>query len=230
VAEGGRLLLSQDGGARFEVVPVPEGVAAADIVLASGVLWVRTRTGSLLSALPGKLLERCMLPGNVVSLTGDGSGGVVALAVDENGRPATLVRGQARGTVACEAVQAPPGRPGPWLSTRGEHVAYVVAQARGGIVARGNNGAWNRLPWESRISGLAIVDDLGTLVVATYAESDDATGLVRLDGSGASLVARLGPARDDAEADGRTLALAFDDPRGVVWVAGGFGVAAFAIR
>jgi hypothetical protein len=228
VVDGGRLLLSSDGGERFDVVPVPEGVAAADVALASGVLWVRTRTGSLLSALPGKLPERRVVPGTVVSLSADSAGGVVALAIDEAGRPATLVRGLASGTAACEAVQAPAGRPGSSLAARGLHVAYVLA--RGGIVALSGGGAWNRLSLESRVSALAVADDRGTLVVATYAESDDATGLVRLDEAGASLVGRLGPARDDAEADGRTLALAIDDPRGVVWVAGGFGVAAFAIR
>jgi hypothetical protein len=40
----------------------------------------------------------------------------------------------------------------------------------------------------------------------------------------------VGATRDDADADGRAVAMACDDPRGVVWVAGGFGVAAFAIR
>jgi len=40
----------------------------------------------------------------------------------------------------------------------------------------------------------------------------------------------LGPAPADMESDGRALALAVDDPRGVVWVAGGFGVAIFSIR
>lgn len=230
VGEGGRLFLSLDGGTRFELVAAPEGVAAADVALASGVLWVRTRTGSLLAALPGKVLERRAVPGNVVSLAADAAGGVVALAVDQTGRPATLVRGRPDGSAACEAVQAPPARPGPWLSARGEHVAYVIAQARGGVVTRSRSGAWSRSAWESRPSGLAIVDEVGTLVVATYSEGDDTTGLVRLDGTGASLVARLGPARDDVDADGRTLALAFDDPHGVVWVAGGFGLAAFAIR
>ncbi len=231
VVEGGRLLLSQDGGDRFEAVAVPEGVAAASVVLASGILWVRTRTGSLLSARPGKALERCPVPGNVVSLTADGVGGAVALAVDETGRPATLVRGKASGAVVCEAVQAPAGRPAPWLSARADHVAYGAGSARGGVVVRGSNGTWNRLAWEGRVTALSIVDALGTVVVATYSEADDTTGLVRLDRTGpASLVGRLGPSRDDPEADGRTLALAFDDPRGVVWVAGGFGVAAFAIR
>jgi hypothetical protein len=231
VAEAGRLLLSRDGGGRFEVAAVPEGVAAAGAVLASGILWVRTRTGSLLSARPGRVLERCTVPGNVVSLSGDGAGGVVAFAVDETGRPATLVRGNAAGTLTCEAVQAPAGRPAGWLSARARHVAYVAPSPRGSIVVRRDDGSWHRLGWEGRVTALAIVDDLGTLVAATYSEADDTTGLVRFDAEGrASLVARLGPARDDAEADGRTIALAFDDPRGVVWVAGGFGVAAFAIR
>ncbi len=230
VAEGGRLLLSQDRGARFEAAAMPEGVAAADVVLASGILWVRTRTGSLLSARPGRMLERCTVPGTLVSLAANGAGGVVALAVDETGGPATLVRGNENGTVACEAVQAPVGRPAAWLSARGDHVAYVAASARGGVVVRRADGTWHRLLWEGRVTALAIVDATGTLVAATYSEADDTTGLVRLDEAGrASLVARLGPSRDDVEADGRTLALAFDDPPGVVWVAGGFGVAAFAI-
>jgi hypothetical protein len=230
VAEGGRLLLSQDGGARFEAAAMPEGVAAADVVLASGILWVRTRTGSLLSSRPGRTLERCTVPGTLVSLAPSGAGGVVALAVDETGGPATLVRGQENGNVVCEAVQAPIGRPAAWLAARGDHVAYVAASARGGVVVRRADGTWHRLLWEGRVTALAMVDASGTLVAATYSEGDDTTGLVRLDETGrASLVARLGPSRDDPEADGRTLALAFDDSPGVVWVAGGFGVAAFAI-
>jgi hypothetical protein len=76
-----------------------------------------------------------------------------------------------------------------------------------------------------------MLDEAGTLVAAVYGESDDSTGLIRVDGEGvASLVARLGAARDDADADGRAVALAVDDPRGVLWVVGGFGVAAFAVR
>ena len=161
VAEGGRLMLSQDGGARFEAAVVPEGVAAADVALASGILWVRTRTGSLLSARPGRVLERCAVPGTLVSLASDGSGGVVALAVDETGGPATLVRGNGNGTVTCEAVQAPVGRPATWLSARGDHVAYVAASARGGVVVRRPDGTWHRLHWEGRVTALAMVDAVG---------------------------------------------------------------------
>lgn len=227
----GRLLVSRDGAARFEARAVPEGVAAAEVVLASGVLWVRTRTGSLLAAKAGKPFERCAVPGAVAALAGDGAGGIVGLAVDEAGRPGTLVRGRPDGTVGCEAVQAPPGRPAPVLTARHDHAAYVVASSRGGVVSRNAEGTWQRFAWEGRVTALALVDDVGTLIAAMYSEADDTTGLVRLDGNGfSSVVGRLGAARDDAEADGRTVAMAWDEPRGVVWVAGGFGVAAFAAK
>jgi hypothetical protein len=81
------------------------------------------------------------------------------------------------------------------------------------------------------VTALAFVDDAGTLAVASYSDADDTTALVRLDAAGrAAVVARIGPARAEGEADGRVLAMDYDEARGVVWVAGGFGVAAFAVR
>jgi hypothetical protein len=80
------------------------------------------------------------------------------------------------------------------------------------------------------VTALAFVDDQGTLLAATYSAGDDTTALVRVDrAGGASVVARIGPASGDADADGRVVAMAVDEPHGVVWVAGGFGVAAFAL-
>jgi uncharacterized protein RhaS with RHS repeats len=85
--------------------------------------------------------------------------------------------------------------------------------------------------WEGRVTALSFVDDGGTIVVATYSEVDDTTSLVKLDTDGrASVVARIGPSHPDADADGRVLAMAHDEARGVVWVAGGFGVAAYAMQ
>jgi hypothetical protein len=231
VVDGGGLLLSHDGGARFERPVVTDGVAASDVVLAQGVLWVRTRTGSLLVARRGKAIERCPVPGTVVALARNGARGTLGLAVDDAGRAATIIRGGPDGTVACEAVQAPPGRPSSVLAARGDHAAYVASSAKGGIVRRDPSGVWRRYPWEGRVAAIAFVDDHGTLIAATYSEADDTTGLVRQDAAGrVAVVARVGAARDDADADGRAVAIAYDDPRGVVWVAGGFGVAAFAIR
>jgi hypothetical protein len=231
VGEGGRLLLSRDGGALFERPTVTDGVAAADVVLALRVLWVRTRTGSLLAGRRGKAIERCPVPGTLVGLARNGVRGVLGLAVDEEGRAATILRGGADATAACEAVQVPYGRPSSVIAARGEHVAYVAPSAKGGIVRRGPDGIWRRFPWEGRVTAITFVDDGGTLIAATYSDADDTTGLVRLDAAGrAAVVARVGAVRGDADADGRAVAIACDDPRGVVWVAGGFGVAAFAIR
>ena len=249
--DDGRLAISRDGGERFEIVVLSEGVAAADVALAGSVFWVRTRTGSLLVARTDtagrRTLERCAVPGAVVAICRDardahdqerdagshapGDAGVVALAVDDAGRPATLVRGREDGTVACEAVQVSGGRPAGAIAARRDHVAYLASSARGGVFIRQPDGQWKRLGWEGRVTALAMVDDAGTLVATTYSEADDSTGVVRVDPLGlASVVARLGAARDDADADGRAIAVAFDDPRGVLWVAGGFGVAAFAVR
>jgi hypothetical protein len=100
---------------------------------------------------------------------------------------------------------------------------------------------WKSFRWEGRITALAFVDDEGTLLAATYAPTDDTTGLICLDLAGhASLVARVGAAprpNENAESlmqrgergEGRVLAMACDDARGVVWVVGDFGVGAFAI-
>ena len=231
VLEGGRLLLSRDRGARFDAVAVTDGVAAVDVALAFGVVWVRTRTGNLLAARRGKAVGRCPVPGVVVAMASEGPRGVRGLAVDEGGLTATLLRGTADGGISCEAVQTPYGRPGSVLAARGEHIAYVSSSPRSAIVRRDAGGGWRRFVWDGPITALAFVDDEGTLLAATYSEADDTTGLVRLDAAGrAAVVSRVGAARDDADADGRAVAIACDDPRGVVWAAGGFGVAAFAIR
>jgi hypothetical protein len=93
------------------------------------------------------------------------------------------------------------------------------------------DGRWRFFAgWEGYVTGIVFVDDGGTLVVATYSEAEDVTELVRIDASGTlSIVARVGAFRDHGDSDGRVLSLACDDARGVVWLAGGFGVAAFSM-
>ncbi|HEX3343909.1 MAG TPA: hypothetical protein VHS09_05015, partial [Polyangiaceae bacterium] len=164
---------------------------------------------------------------------------------DDGGRVTGLVRarGTHDGAVEHEALDAPePVGLRAVLAVRGAHVAY--ASRRGGVVRRGAGGAWTVHAWEGSVTALAFVDDAGTLVAATYSAADDTTALVCLEAAGrAHVVARIGPARvpagadvaaDDGEgpldADARVAALAHDDARGVVWIAGGFGVAAFAVR
>jgi hypothetical protein len=247
----GSLVLSRDGGASF--APATEGLAATDVVLVAGTPWVRTRGGALAAVRGGAVDVEAPPAGarwTLRALAHDVGGGVAALAADDAGRVSGLVRarGTDDGAVENEALVTPePVGPGAVLAVRGAHVAYTGR--RGGIVRRGADGAWAVHRWDGQVTGLAFVDDAGTLVAATYSEADDTTALVRLDaGARAEVVARLGPARaepgvraiagtDDGDGEGgstgdgaRVLALAHDDARGVVWVAGGFGVAAFAVR
>jgi hypothetical protein len=250
--EGGRLVISADGGAHF--VPVVEGIGAEDIALIGAALWVRTRAGGLVVIrVGGTQVERCAVPGALAAMACDLGAGIVALVADDAGRVSGLVRarGTDGGSLEREAVDAPDAHRLPVvLAVRGPHVAY--AAPRGGVIRRGPDGAWVPHAWEGRITALAFIDDAGTLVAATYSEADDTTALVRLDaaaderGPRATVVARIGPTSTPGlagtagaggpeavrgpELDGRVLALAHDDARGVVWVAGGFGVAAFAVR
>jgi hypothetical protein len=246
IAQQGRLLVSRDSGARFLPFADPiSDVAASDAVLASGALWLCTRAGGLLvgattaDARPRGIagqgpptVQRCAVPGAAAALTrdvGGGTGGVAVLVTDEAGRPTALVRGAAGSPIRREVIDAPDARSPALFAARGDHVAY--AARRGGVVRRAAAGLWTPFEWEGRVTAIAFVDDAGTLVAATYSDGDDTTALVRLDAAGnASVVARLGGGQADADADGRAMALAHDEARGVVWVAGGFGVAAFAIR
>src|SRR5258706_601034 len=123
-------------------------------------------------------------------------------------------------------------RGGPrWAALRIPGRGSALRSDRAGRGGRGPDGVWGSFDWDGRITALTFVDDAGTLVATTYSDGDDTTGLVRLDPVGrTSVVARMGASADHVDSDGRARALACDDPHGVVWVAGGFGLAAFAIR
>jgi hypothetical protein len=174
----------------------------------------------------------------VVAIASDGGAQAVALVVpDEGGAPA-MARVAADRSFSLEPIVADredtaagrgsEPRVHALLASRAGCVAYT---ARAGIVRRGTDGRWRRFTgWEGRVTALAFVDDAGTLLVAAYSDVEDTTGLVRIDPSGRlSVVARLGAMRDQGDSDGRAVSLACDDTRGVVWVAGGFGVAAFSM-
>jgi hypothetical protein len=223
--EDGRALLSRDGGARF--APITEGLAAVEAVISpSRQIWIRTRAGGLLAFQEASAgVDRCALPGSVAAIGVDGAQGVFALVLDDAGRPTSLLHAPG----AARPLEGPESCVPAIFAVRGENVAY--AARRGGVARRRGEGPCMPFAWEGKVTALAFVDDGGTLVAATYSDADDTTALVRLDAAGtASVVARIGPARADADGDGRVSSLAFDEARGVVWVAGGFGVAAFAIR
>jgi hypothetical protein len=221
-----RLFVSTDEGARFE--PHARGVPIADAVLAHGALWARTRTEGLVVSLGAhRPPVRRPVPGAIAALSVDPRAGAVALVVDEARRPVALVRGRADGSLDRERLGSCPPCESSRLAVRGVRVAYV---SRGSVVRREPGGVWKSFPWEGPVAAMAFLDDAGRMLLATYADSDDTAALVRLDEAGnAAIVARLGAGRAVVEPDETSFALAVDDPRGVVWVGGAFGVAAFSI-
>ncbi len=227
VFDGGRLGVAPRETLKFE--RVAEGIAVAAVQAVAGCLWVLTRSGALLVSTDGACtFARCPIAGFATSLAADGAGGIAALVVGEGGQPVAIVRGVTDGTVAREPIDAPAAAVPGAFAVRGGYVAYAAGTS--GVVRRGTDGTWRSFPWDGRVTALAFVDGAGTLVAATHSDADDATSLVRLDASGrTTVVARIGAPADHPEADDQVVALTSDDSRGVVWLAGGFGVTAFAV-
>lgn len=228
VMKGGRAALSKDGGRSFDV---EESLRpAAEAAIAAGVVWVRTRDGGIWRVGGGSAAAMGAASGAAAIAT-DGSK-LAGLVLQEDRRPTAILvelgGGLAREPVVSrDARDMPESRVPPLFAVRASCAAYA---GRTGIVRRGRDGAWKTFAWSGRVTSLAFVDDDGTLLAAVYLDTDDSTGLVRLDPAGnAAIVGRLGAPRNHCRADGRVLGMACDDARGVVWVAGGFGVAAFAI-
>lgn len=235
VLSDGRLVVSHDGGIHFET-GAPE-VTVSDALYAGGTLWLRTTSGVLLASVDGgRSFVRSRVPGTIGAIARDRGSSVAALVVDDTQHGVALVRDVTDTLVSPrQPIEGPRVGTPAILAVRGDHAAYAGPSA---VARRTPDGRWQTFTWEGRITALAFVDDDGTLLAATYSATEDTTGLVRLDSAGrASIVARIGaaPRQDDVgerivhRGDGRVLALACDDARGVVWAVGDFGVAAFAI-
>jgi hypothetical protein len=224
------------GGASFtSMSDLPD---ASEVVVASGVVWARSEGGKLFACTTasGRFVEQ---PSGavVVGLAADGAGQVTALLADHADRPVGVVRSLRDGSLRKEPIvlvglvggaeaYGPPRRG--VIAAHGSRIAYV---SRAGVVSGGVGGSWHEHALTGHVIALAFVDRGEGLVAAVYSDSDDTTGLVRIDGDGPPRVmALLGPTQADMESDGKALGLASDDARGVVWVVGGFGVAAFSIR
>ncbi|HXX65561.1 MAG TPA: hypothetical protein VEK07_00150 [Polyangiaceae bacterium] len=233
VSSDGRLLVSHDGGCRFE--PAATGIAVADALYASGTLWLRTASGGLLASSDGgRNFTRHPAAGTIAAVAKDGASAMAALVVDDGHRAVALIRCAGGANLEREPMDGPRVGAPTMLAVRGRHVAYASPSR----IARQMGGGWRSYSWDGRITALAFVDEEGTLLAATYSTTEDTTALICLDAAGgASVVARIGaaPRQDDTgerlvpRGDGRVLALACDDARGVVWAVGDFGVAAFAV-
>lgn len=211
----GALIAGRAEGSAFELVRVDlEG--AAEALAAEGLEIALVRA----LEVDGDTVV-AVLDGGAARLSRDGGARFQPTATREIDADASLAR-------ILRDTDAPEARAPAVMARRGSHVAY--SSRRGGVVRGGPDGRWRACPWEGRVTALAFVDDRGTLLAATYSDADDTTALVRLDEQGrASVVARVGATRSDPESDGRVLAMAHDAAHEVVWLAGGFGVAAFAV-
>lgn len=231
VADDGAVLVSRDGGRTFVATPLAAaGLHAAQAALVGGSLWIRTRAGALLFAPAAGELTREPVPGAVGALIGGARAGeaATALVVDPEGRPMALLRCAADGSLSREDVEAPDAALPGILAARDASIAY--AARRGGIARRDASGAWRAIEWPGRVTALVFVGD-GAVLAATYTDTEDSTTLVHVPVDGPPcVVARLGAMRDDVESDGRVLSMAYDEAHGVVWLAGGFGVAVLAVR
>jgi hypothetical protein len=230
VADDGAVLVSRDGGHAFVATQLAAaGLHAAQLAIVGGSLWIRTRAGALLFAPVDGELRREPVPGAVGALVGGARAGeaATALVLDPEGRPTALLRGTAQGTLSRESLDPPDvAQPG-LLAVRGDAMAY--AARRGGATRRDASGRWQSIAWPGHVTALAFVGD-GALLAATYTDSEDSTTLVHVGADGVPrVVARLGAMRDDVDSDGRVLSMAYDEAHGVVWLAGGFGVAVLAV-
>jgi hypothetical protein len=232
VTEQGQLYVGEPDAGRF--VAAASGVPVADAILSRSGLWVRTSSGALLMSLDGGgSLSRAPGPGAVAAVARDGAG-LAALWTDGGRQPTAILRQRVDGALErqelgdVDRTSFGPVGAGGLFAARAGAFAYV---ARGGrLVRRTAAGEWTSSGSDGKITALAFIDDGGTLVAATYSDADESSALIRFDARGrASMVARLGAAPDHPDHDGAVAAIACDDSLGVVWVAGGFGVVAFAL-
>jgi hypothetical protein len=231
VVEGGAVFVSQDSAVTFN--SLDQSIRASEVAWASGALWIRTVAGGLVRVPAGGVgAEPFPVGGPVAGIAPDGSGALAVLVVDGARRPVGILRVREGGEVDREAIgtneAGEPCGPAGRFAARGPYLAYA---ARRGVVIRGNDRRWRWAPWEGSVVSVAFLDADGAVLAVAYSEVDDTTGLVRVGpGVAPCVVGLVGATRSEAESDGRVEAIAYDEPRGVVWVAGGFGLVAFAIR
>jgi hypothetical protein len=215
-----------------------DAVQAKAVLVLAGTVWVRSSAGALLSSTRGGPFVERVSPsdgaGVVAAVVEEGTGQVVALLADPAGRPVGVARGAVDGLLSRGAIDfgepaASYGPPMPGVfAAHGPRLAYA---ARGGLVFGSAELGWETRDLGGEVVALSFVDGGEGVVALVYSESDDTTGLVRVEAGGAPRVmALLGATHSDIESNGRALGWACDDTRGVVWVVGGFGVAAFSTR
>jgi hypothetical protein len=232
--EDGGLFVSRDQGGSFvrsgawrELVRPDEAAAGIEVVLGAGELWVRTALGTLLwSDDLGATFDTADLGGFVGAVGVDDAGNVAAVVRTlrggelARGRRASLVH-----TALSEGLFSTGFAGRIRLAARGLDVA-LAPEAQAVNVSLDGGVSWTRAPGTDTATALAWSKGEGHLVVGLHDEQQERTFVACVSSRGESrLVAEITGAPPDAE--GGILTLACDEAHGVVWVGGGFGVAAF---
>jgi hypothetical protein len=209
----GSLFVSTDGATTFARV----AAQVRDAALSLGVIWTLTSARTLRRSRDlGATWEDAPGHGAADAICATEAGAIASL------ESCAIVRGP-------EGPLAVPDAPAAWpdaptLAARGRFTACVGARK----VRIHDGAAWRSFDAPGAVAA-TFLDDLGALVYATYKDAEDASWITRVDESGANVVAEINATRDDDDTDGKVTAMARDDARGVLWVAGGFGVIAFEL-
>ena len=231
--ERGGAFVSRDGGATFvevngwrELAQVEDAALGIDLSLGSSGLWGRTAQGLLLwSGDFGAHWHKAGVDGFVAAIATDELGQLVAL-VGALGA-VEIVRGVrkelSRTTLPAGTIHVHAGAR-TLISACGPSVTIAV---EGVSVQRAVDGVtWLPLDKTESATAIGFLDGDGAVVAAIHSESQERTWLARVGSDGsAKLVAELDGAHGECVS-----ALAWDAAKGVVWVSGGFGVAAFQPR
>lgn len=236
VSVRGELLVSRDGGETFESAPTPAGrgdelvqvalskESAIHLLTASGALFVG-KVGELTQASRSGLLAMALAEGKIAALSADPSRGLELVESSDAGASWSGRPLEGAAVVVAAA-------PNPVVATSGH--ALGLGSEAGLVVSRGG-GDFELVPG---CAGTVAVTFAGEgseapLIAAVYRETENRTYLVRVSAEGhAEMVADLGATDtvldEDAEPLACANALAWDEARKVLWVAGAFGVVALA--
>lgn len=240
VTTRGELLLSRDRGETFVAAEAFRGLVGQGDGLANVGLGCEGREvhllsdgGTRLTSGDGGTTFRRIERSTLLTLTTMPDGSIVAVGADPSRGLELLVSEQDPTRWSAHELPASvipvAAAPNPVIAAaRG---AIALGSEAGLSVSRDAGATFTSIHGCAGTVAVAFVGDAndGALVAAVYREAEDRTYLVRVTVDGLAEIvddvgAKAPPAGDDAEALGRATSLGWDATRGVLWVAGPFGV------